>query len=159
MGVIVVPADGRPDLPRGKGKGYVSDRVKKIEETADTAAEKKYAKMIQDTKRKGFKKAYKKADERQKGHSRGTRAHTAAADKRFEDLRNTLATAQKDLNLLEDYKSEAPQARSFMTKRKAAKNMKTDVERGLSKQKKAGGGYVKKYAKGGGVRKPKMGVN
>ena len=148
MGVIVVPADGRPDLPRGKGKGYVSDRVKKIEETADTAAEKKYARKIQDTKQKGYKKTLKKPIWQKTDE-----------DKQFEELRNTLATAQKDLSLLEDYKSKAPKARSFMTKRKAAKNMKTDVERGLSKQKKAGGGYVKKYAKGGGVRKPKMGVN
>ena len=55
-------------------------------------------------------------------------------------LKASLAKAKKDLSLLEDYKSEAPQARTFMTK---------------PRKKKAGGGYVKKYANGGGIRKPR----
>ena len=117
-------------------------RSEKIKATADTEGEKKYAGMIKKTKSKEDRAAIKKRHRRQKGHSEGTRAYDAAHKQMVKELKSSLTKAKKDLSLLEDYKSEAPQARSFM-----------------SKQKKAGGGYIKKYAKGGGVRKPKMGVN
>ncbi len=119
-------------------------RSEKIKATADTEGEKKYAGMIKKTKSKEDRAAIKKRHRRQKGHSEGTRAYTAAEKRQMKELKASLTKAKKDLSLLEDYKSEAPQARSFMSK---------------PRKKKAGGGYVKKYAKGGGVRKPTMGVN
>ena len=115
-------------------------RSEKIKATADTAAEKKYAEMIEDTKSKENRATFKKRQRAQEGHSRGTRAHTAAEKQTMKKLKASLAKAKKDLSLLEDYKSEAPQARTFMTK---------------PRKKKAGGGYVKKYANGGGIRKPR----
>ena len=137
MGIRVVPAS------KSK-KGTVRERVEKIEDDAYTPMEAKYAGDIQEKKSKEWSKTFKKADARKKGHSKGTRAYDAAEKQTMKELKGSLARAQKDLSLLEDYKSEAPQARTFMTK---------------PRKKKAGGGYVKKYAKGGGVRKPTMGVN
>ena len=115
-------------------------RSEKIKATADTAAEKKYAEMIKKTKSKENKATFKERQRAQEGHSRGTRAHTAAEKQQMKKLKASLSKAKKDFSLLEDYKSEAPQARTFMSK---------------PRKKKAGGGYVKKYANGGGIRKPR----
>ena len=115
-------------------------RSEKIKATADNAAEKKYAEMIKKTKSKENKATFKERQRAQEGHSRGTRAHTAAEKQQMKKLKASLSKAKKDLSLLEDYKSEAPQARTFMSK---------------PRKKKAGGGYVKKYANGGGIRKPR----
>tara|TARA_B100000700_G_C14568204_1_gene634351 strand:+ start:88 stop:582 length:495 start_codon:yes stop_codon:yes gene_type:complete len=142
-------------------------RAEEIEDKADTAAEKKYAKKIMADRKKelraairksrrDLKEAEKRLEQAKKGHSKGTRGYKLAEEEkksstskikkqRSKRLRTAFDRTAQDLSLLENYKSEAPMARGFMTDYSSKKS-----------KKKAGGGYVKKYANGGGVRKAKF---